>query len=161
MTLTQERLKELLEYNPETGLFIRKQNKGKFKKGDEAGYNVAGYVYITIDGNAYPAHRLVFLYMDNFLPSTDVDHKNMIRMDNRRENLRVSTRRLNMLNMKQHIDSASPHKNVYHRKDTNTYSVRLTVDGKYKTFGCFDNLEMAISVAREARRIYHGEYANE
>jgi len=140
-------------------LFTRNKNAGTKKAGDIAGYKVAGYTYITIDNVAYPAHRLAFLYMDNIYPETDVDHKNMDRNDNRFQNLRISSRRLNMLNIKAHQDSNTGVKNVFLREDTGKYSVRMTIDGRYRSLGCFDDLELATLVADYAREKYHGEYA--
>jgi len=159
MTLTQEKLKEYLTYDPDSGCFIRNKNAGTKKKGEIAGYNVAGYTYITIDNVAYPAHRLVFLYVDNIYPESDVDHINMNRKDNRYSNLRISSRRLNMLNIKAHQDSNTGVKNVFFRADTNKYNVRMTINGRYKSLGCFDDLELATLVADYAREKYHGEYA--
>ena len=159
MTLTQDRLKELLNYDKFTGKFIRKVNKGSSKAGEEPGYFIAGYRYIMIDGRSYPAHRLVFLYETGIYPNSDVDHKNMIRDDNRFENLRIASRRENMFNTRAHYDSASGIKNVFYRTDTNKYSVRVSVNGRYRSFGCFDDKELAELVANYVREKYHGEYS--
>lgn len=157
--LTQERLKELLSYNKETGEFTRLKDRGTRKIGDEAGHNIEGYTYIGIDNKTYPAHRLAFLYVDGVYPLSDVDHKDMNRGNNKWDNLRISTRRLNMLNMKAHQDNPLGFKNVSYRKDTGKYSVRITINGKYKAIGCFDDLDLANLVADAAREKYHGEYA--
>lgn len=132
---------------------------GTRKIGETAGYTVEGYNYITIDGVAYPAHRLAFLYMTGTYPDSDVDHINMDRGDNRFTNLRVAGRRKNMLNTKAHKDSALGKKNIFFRKDTGKYSVRATTNGRYRSFGCFDDLELAELVADFVREKYHLEYA--
>ena len=157
--LKQERLKELLSYNKDTGLFVRLKNVGSRKAGEIPGYNLAGYIYICIDGKSYPAHRLVFLYETGVYPDSDVDHINMIRDDNRFENLRIVNRRQNMLNTSHHKDSDTGIKNVFYRKDTNTYSVRAMVNGRYRSFGCFKDKELAELVSICVREKYHGEYA--
>lgn len=89
--LTQERLKELFEYRPETGEFIRKVSRGRGKAGSVAGTSDKdGYIIIGIDRERYKAHRLAFLYMDGKIPE-EVDHKNRITWDNRWDNLRDTT----------------------------------------------------------------------
>lgn len=64
-----------------------------------------------------------------------------------------------MLNTRPHKDSRSGIKNVFYRSDTGKYSVRLSVDGKYKSYGCYDDIEMAELVAIEARNKFHGAFA--
>ena len=98
--LTQERLKELLHYCPETGVFTWKQRvANRIHIGDTAGCldkcKTNGYIRIL----RYRAHRLAFLYMEGEMPKNDVDHINRVRNDNRWCNLRHATHRMNMNNM--------------------------------------------------------------
>jgi hypothetical protein len=98
MELTQERLKELVEYNPETGVFTRKTSYGAHKKDSVAGTVCSnGYRAIVIDRQAYKEHRLAFLYMLGHIP-TNVDHINVIRGDNRWVNLREASTQQNTQN---------------------------------------------------------------
>lgn len=95
--LTQERLKELLEYNPDTGVFvwIDKRN-GAVNVGDIAGHveidrRRGTYIRITIDHIKHSAHRLAFLYMTRLIPN-EIDHINRDGTDNRWSNLRDTCR---------------------------------------------------------------------
>jgi len=86
MRLTRKRLKEALNYNPETGQWIwLKPNKYTYmKKGDKAGHiDKNGYRIISLDGNKCRSSRLAFLYMEGYLPEYDVDHKDRIRNNDR------------------------------------------------------------------------------
>src|ERR1700730_6426271 len=102
--LTQERLKELLSYDPETGIFRWIAKSSPFSNiliGDIAGSPLAhGYLQIKIDGEQYLQHRLAFLYMLGRLPKGEGEHANLDKADNRWCNLREATRSLNHGNMK-------------------------------------------------------------
>jgi excinuclease UvrABC ATPase subunit len=92
--ITQERLKQLATYEPETGLLICAVNRkgSKNKIGDVLGsFNKSGYVEVQLDGRKYFVHRLAWLYMTGFMPEGVVDHINRDKKDNRWSNLRVVT----------------------------------------------------------------------
>ena len=97
-TLTQNRLKELLHYDPETGIFTWRVSRRGAKSGSVAGVHDNGYIRIKIDYELYLAHRLTFLYMEGYFPEYHVDHKNRIRDDNRWSNLRHVSRQCNQRN---------------------------------------------------------------
>ncbi len=82
--ITQQRLKELLIYDPDSGHFINKVSRGRGGKiGAIAGSpDKDGYIIIGIDRKSYKAHRLAFLYMEGYMP-TKVDHDNRIPYDNK------------------------------------------------------------------------------
>lgn len=90
--ITHQRLLELLHYNPETGLFTWKQNRGgKIKSGDQAGCNNSGYIQITVDYEKYAAHRLAWFYVHGVWPIAEVDHRDLVGSNNAIENLREAT----------------------------------------------------------------------
>lgn len=91
--LTPERLRELLEYDPETGKFTWLRNRAfKALGGTHAGYlNSNGYLRITVDDVSYAAHRLAWLYVHGRWPDKTIDHINRNKQDNRIANLRDVT----------------------------------------------------------------------
>lgn len=90
MEITQNILKEILDYNPETGLFIWKKRISKcIKIGKLAGFlDNRGYIRITIYKKKFSAHRLAWLYVYGKWPNNIIDHINRIKTDNRINNLR-------------------------------------------------------------------------
>jgi hypothetical protein len=147
-------VEQRLFYSPDTGHFTWKSS------GKRAGTtNQKGYRYIQIDGKLYRENRLAFLVMTGAIPEL-VDHKNGNTEDNRWDNLREASLSQNQYNSRVPKNNTSGVKGVSWRKDRNKYQVRVSVaKGKYKTFGCFDSLELAELVANEAREKYHGEFA--
>ena len=65
--ITQERLKELLNYCSETGLFT------KAESGELVGVdNGRGYITIFVSGASYRAHRLAWLYVHGNIAVTSL-----------------------------------------------------------------------------------------
>ena len=48
---------------------------------------------------------------------------------------------------------------MFWRKDRNKYQVRVNTGESYKSFGCYEDLELAELIANEAREKYHGKFA--
>lgn len=99
--ITQQKLKEILDYNKETGLFTWKVNiPPRAKIGKIAGFdNGNGYIKISISGKKYYSHRLAFLWVEGLIPK-EIDHINQCRHDNRWDNLRKSDRIKNCANVR-------------------------------------------------------------
>lgn len=102
-SITQDYLKEVLDYNPETGIFTWKIDKGTGKAGClAANHNSKGYIRIGLDGTSFTAHRLAWLYVYGEWPKGHIDHINRIRDDNRIVNLRIVSIRENGQNRIEH-----------------------------------------------------------
>lgn len=160
--ITQDRLKEILHYDPETGVFtwLVSPSRGT-KKGMVAGHDhkSSGYRVIAIKRKLIPAHRLAFLYMTGSIPEF-VDHINMIKLDNRWVNLRPATKSENNRNQKLRKDNKSGVKGVKWNKANKKWQVQITVNGHRMHLGLWDDLEAAELVSILAREKYHGEFAN-
>ena len=100
--LTAERLRELLDYNPITGLFTwRRTHHPKCQKGAVAGTKgTAQYTVICIDRVLHYAHRLAFLHVTGEWPVELVDHRDGDKHNNAWANLRNGPQALNMQNRK-------------------------------------------------------------
>ena len=160
--LTQNRLKELLHYDPLTGIFtwISKPNQN-ILIGSEAGHveKVAGYIRIAIDKRKYAAHRLAFLYMLGSFPQDQVDHINHNIIDNRWSNLRPATSITNCRNKSLSKYNTSGFNGVKWRKERNHWIAQIRVDGKLIYLGSSYNFDEAVAM-RQAANIKYGFHPN-
>jgi hypothetical protein len=156
---TAERVRELLDYNPETGIFTWKVFRaGKAVAGSVAGkINSHGYREIRVDGARIGAHRLAFLYVLGRLPKKQVDHKNGIRDDNRMENLREASTAENMQNLrKANADNKSSGLlGASWYGLTKKWQARIRVEGKQIHIGYFDTAEEAHAAYLKAKAELH------
>jgi hypothetical protein len=107
--LTAERLRELLHYDPDTGVFTWLRVKGRrVRVGALSGKaNGGGYFQIGVDGRIYYAHRLAWLYVHGEWPVASIDHVNCDRCDNRLANLRPATKAQNAANARKRTDTSA------------------------------------------------------
>lgn len=112
--LTQEYLKEILEYNPETGIFTNKINRNsRARKGEDAGYlRKDGYLQVSINWNKFKLHRLAWFYVFGIWPKDQIDHINGIKKDNRISNLREANNAENSRNRGSSKNTSSKYKGV-------------------------------------------------
>lgn len=161
--ITQERLKELLTYEPETGNFIWNIDNGpRAKNGSIAGCinKVAKYIQIRIDGKGHQAHRLAFLYITGDLPTDCVDHINGQRSDNRWCNLRTATYLENSFNKGKQPQNKSGFKGVSWNKASNKWIAQCQVRYKKYRIGVFDNPEEAHQAYVSFASSHHKEFFN-
>jgi hypothetical protein len=156
-TLTIERLRELLTYDPETGVFHRP----KGHRFPIAGWvnSVNGYRYIDIDGERYLAQRLAWFYMTGTWPDGEVDHRNLRRDDNWWENLRAATKAQNMQNTALLPTNKSGHKGVSWCSQRTKWVAMINCAGRQKNLGRYDSIEEAVAAYRRAATAMHGEFA--
>lgn len=159
--LTQAYLREILHYEPETGVFRWKLSTNKrVHVGDMAGNtDRQGYGRIGINHKNYKMHRLVWLYVHGKWPSRQIDHINGIRNDNRLINLREATHAENMRNYPTRKDSTSGVKGVHWHRGRNSWAASCSVDGKRCHLGYFINISEAKDAVRIFRQKHHGEFA--
>ena len=167
MELTQERLKSLLRYEPETGHFYWLVRSGsRAKVGNIAGNKESiGYIRIRINNRGYLAHRLAFLFMDGVYPSEQVDHVNGVRCDNRWSNLRAATQAQNCHNLHGPTKNnrSSRFLGVSWDIGMKKWRAGIRVDHKSIYLGCHDSEEDAYTAYLSAKRELHpyGEIAKE
>jgi hypothetical protein len=165
--LTAERLRALLHYSPRTGVFRwRVTNGGRAVAESIAGtVNTAdhssggGYRYIGVDGRHYLAHRLAWLYMTGEWPAAQIDHKNLVRDDNRWRNLREATQSENGANARGYRNGRSGLKGAYFHKRAGRWVSCIQREGTYHYLGLFDTAEEAHAAYCKAAKRLFGEFA--
>lgn len=148
-----ERLREVLNYNPETGEFHWREQAGSI---DANGYRV-----ITIDGQQYPATHLAVLFMTGELPTDGmhVDHRNRTPGDDRWENLRVATPSQNAANTSLYKSNKSGARGVVWDAAVSKWMAYIKVNGKQRTIGRFALFDDACAARSKVERETFGEFS--
>jgi citrate synthase len=154
-----KRFNEVFEYR-DGKMYWKISNTNAIKVGQEIGTeNARGYRRVSIDGNTYAVHRVIWImFYGELSKETQVDHINGDAADNRIENLRLANNSQNCCNRRMKPNNSGI-KNVSFVKESQKYRVSLQVNKQRKFLGSYEDLELAELVALEARNKYHGEFA--
>lgn len=167
---TQEYLKKILDYDPETGIFTWKKRETANPRtagwnAVHAGKKVRGYrgatsVRIDVDDSHYMAHRLAWIFVngDDWDRGLEIDHKDCDFTNNRISNLRLATRGQNMANSRKFKRKTLP-KGVHKNANCRTYYAVIHVDKQRHYLGCFDSAEEAKYFYDYAAQYYRRQFA--
>jgi hypothetical protein len=165
--LTAETVREILNYDPETGIFKWKWREDRAAcwntrySGKVAGRvtsNSHGYMEIAINYRLYKTHRLAWLIVYGEWPPNDIDHKDGDKKNNRIANLRLATRQENIRNSGLRKNNRTGVSGVCWRKDCGKFRVRIKVSSKEIHLGYFDTFTEATAARHAAEIEYFGEF---
>jgi len=158
LTLTQAELRELLHYDPATGIFRwLVDRKGTAKAGTVAGMlDANGYVRIYVKNKPYRANRLAWFYMTGEWPSDMVDHEDRDRANNRWKNLREATRGQNRANSRPNCNGLGL-KGV--KRKGRKFEAQINFKGEKIYLGLLSTAKQAAAIYALAARDLHGEFA--
>lgn len=149
-------LTDMLDYNPETGVIVRKVSVShNAKAGDTFGsVGVAGYLIGGLCGKNYRAHRVAWALHYGDWPSGEIDHINGIKTDNRICNLRRADHSLNMQNLKKaQRNNKTGFLGVFKREGK--FKAVISLNRKNIHLGLFNTAERAHAAYLKAKRVLH------
>ena len=155
--ITQSELKELLHYNPETGVFTwLKPAQGRPLNRVAGTRNKNIYQRIIINQKGYLAHRLAWIYVFGDDLSSYIDHVNGVPSDNRLSNLRLCTQSENNFNTKLKINNTTGFKGV--TKNGNSFLASARRDGNWHNLGTYKTPEEASIAYQNFAKVAHGVF---
>jgi hypothetical protein len=158
--------KALFDYDPVNGDLTWRVQTNATPKGKIAGTikkhkieHYTSYICVTVFGEPYKAHRVIWLLQTGKWPTKHIDHIDGNGLNNSWSNLREVTASQNAMNQKVRSDSASGIKGVSYDKARDVWYVYIDVDKKRKHLGRYETKDEAAAARLAAEKIYHGEYA--
>ena len=154
--LSVERVRNLLDYEPETGNLTWRYARSGISPGIAGSVGGPGYLYVVADGHRLLAHRLIWFHVHGKWPQGDIDHINHDRLDNRLANLRDVSRCMNNENRKQaRCDNRIGVLGVSWHDHSKKWRARIMTGGKEYRLGLFDTTEDAHNAYLIAKRRLH------
>lgn len=150
--LTIARLRELLDYDPSTGVFMWKEHSrgGRAMPLKEVGgISAQGYRSTSIDGRRYQVHRLVWFWHHGYFPENNIDHIDRDKLNNRIENLREASKVCNARNCGNHSHNTSGVKGVSSCSKTarhgKPWKATIAINKKQRHLGVFADITEAVA----------------
>jgi hypothetical protein len=160
-------LRELLHYDPVTGHFTWRVDRGRIKAGSRAGCadksRCTPYRFISIDHKLHREHRLAWLWMNGEWPDRLIDHINGDGSDNRWSNLRLATAMQNAANNRRETGKSGL-RGVYHREDMDgrfQAKISITLNGRKRVahLGFYSTAQEAHEAYKAAATRQFGEFS--
>lgn len=161
-------LSEMVDYNPESGIFIWKYRTGNEQHVNAFNTRFAGKECGSANGNGYnhirftykkkmfliKAHRLAWFVHTGRMPVGEIDHINRNRLDNRIQNLRDVSGLVNKRNQSMSSNNTSGATGITWTEPIKKWRARVgTGDGR-KHIGYFEDIADAITALNEVRLQY-------
>lgn len=157
---TQLELKSLFRYCETGNLYWKTQKQGRLKDRPVGFKNADGYIQVTIDGERYQLHRLIYILHHGDIPNGYVvDHISGESNNNRVENLQPITNHQNITKKKMSKYNKSGFRGVSWDSKKNKWRVQIYLNKKRIHVGYFNELEEAALSYDNAAIKYHGEFA--
>jgi hypothetical protein len=170
--LSAEQVRQLLDYDPATGIFKWRAKPGSARydrafnsrcAGKIAGRskpNANGYLEIRINGVLYTSGRVAWAYMTGRWPDLNIDHIDTDKANNRWNNLREATVAQNGWNTGLQLPrNNSGFKGVFLCRPTGRYYAQIAANGRRYHLGHFASPKEAHAAYVAAAQKYHGEFA--
>lgn len=151
---TQSRVRELFDYNPETGVFIKRDTGKEFGR-----FVSRGYRAMYFDGASHRSGRVAWIYMNGPIGNAHIDHVNGNRSDDRIANLRAVPQAENNRNLSIPKNNKSGVMGVYWHNQSCRWRAQIRVDYKAQSLGSFTSKDEAIA-ARKAAEVRFGFHEN-
>lgn len=163
MKPTVERVRELLDYQSDTGHFYWKVDRGgPARRGVRAGSDAGGYWRyrkICIDGRSITESHVAWVWMTGEWPTTQIDHINRDGKDGRWCNLREATQAQQEGNKSTRCDNESGYRGVSLDKRRGKWRAFIrTPSGRNASLGSFATAEAASSAYEAAALLQFGEF---
>lgn len=155
--LTAEQARALLDYDPQSGLFVWRVPCGRAKAGSLAGHPTDNdRISIKINGQAHLAHRLAWLITNGSWPSRLIDHRDGVTTNNRIDNLRDVSNSVNLQNQRKATrGNRAGYLGVSLKRSTGRFGANIRSAGKQIHLGYFDTAELAHAAYVDAKRKLH------
>lgn len=175
--VTAEVLRELLRYEPTTGVFTwRRRDRTWFTRDRDCNsFNakyagkVAGRVRIEPDGYThfligvlrrdYRAGPLAWLYMTGEWPIAEIDHKDVNALNNQWQNIRLASDAEQASNRGLYKNNTTGFKGVSRSKTHGYYRAMIYANNKAFHLGYFKLAKEAAEAYRVAALTHHGQFA--
>jgi hypothetical protein len=153
MSIPHNDLTRLLHYDPESGIWKRISNGRRIGSVDGTR---SGYVIISLFGKCYRAHRLAWFYMTGRWPR-QIDHRDRVRSNNKRTNLREASQSQNNANSIR--PNKSGYKGVTWCRSSKKWRAVIKINKKNKILGYKTTPEAAHALYCAAAKEHFGEFA--
>lgn len=174
--ITPELLRQLLRYEPDTGMLfwlerprsmfssdnVFKMWNAKFSGAEALSYkDPTGYRRGAVFNKSVKAHRVAWMILNGEIPTKiEIDHINGVRDDNRIVNLRMATNADNKANCARRSDNTSGARGVHWCKQQQKWHAEIMFSvGKRRHIGFFDDISEAKNAYALASKMYHGEFS--
>ncbi len=153
--LTHARLRELLHYQPETGVFTNLHKRGRLGAGMRAGsMDREGYRVINVDKRRYRAGRLAWFWVHGEWPQQQIDHIDGNHDNDAIANLRDAEPRINAQNKHGATRISKTGKLGVYRNGSG-FMAQASIGGRAVYLGTYRSAEEAERVAKQARRAHY------